>query len=134
VKRKALQSCADRNSDAKSLGLVEGTGPGGRLRTTLFVTTPPSQNRAGELSLLVQQAGDFDVGLRRVEKPAAACRPYNATGETGHSCPHGVEECQESRKLLSIQACWAVRVSPAVVAVVYPAKTFLASPANIALA
>jgi hypothetical protein len=36
-----------RSFNAKSLGPVPSTGPGERLRTTLFVATPPFQKRAG---------------------------------------------------------------------------------------
>jgi hypothetical protein len=44
---KALQSLMAGNSAAKSLGPVPSAAPGERLRTTLFVTTPPLQKSGG---------------------------------------------------------------------------------------
>jgi hypothetical protein len=78
VKRKALQSFADRNSAAKSLGPVPSAGPGARIRTALFVTTPVLQKSGGETCPLGVWGWRSCLGLRRVKK-AVACsslRPY----------------------------------------------------------
>ena len=65
MKRKALQSFADRNSDAKSLGPVPSTAPGERLRTTLFLRRPALQKSGGQTCILGVWGWRPCLGLRR---------------------------------------------------------------------
>ena len=77
VKRNPLQSFVAGNSAAKSLGPVPSTGPGERLRTTLFVTTPPlKKSGGGDLCPSAVWAGRFRLGLRREKnrRPCASLR------------------------------------------------------------